>query len=88
MSDAARPIRRGHLRLIRSNDMAEQKIAEIRVKRLDDVMHSRSTGLIAIMIADESGHIDRVVMSGELAEKLHQMLGNALAGARQNPAAP
>lgn len=68
--------------------MPEQKATEIRVKRLDDVMHSRSTGSIAIMIADVSGAVDRIVMSGELAEKLHQMLGNALAGARQNPTAP
>jgi hypothetical protein len=68
--------------------MAELKNGEVRVKRVDDVMHSRSTGSIAIMIADESGQIDRVVMSGELAEKLYQMLGSTLTGARQNPAAP
>lgn len=68
--------------------MPEKQAREIKVKRVRDVMHSRSTGMLAIMIEDESGAIDRVVMSGELAEKLYQMLGNALSGARQNPAAP
>jgi hypothetical protein len=68
--------------------MPEKRVGEIKVKRVDDVMHSRSTGMLAIMIEDEGGTVDRVVMSGELAEKLYQMLGNALSGARQNPAAP
>jgi len=40
------------------------------------------------VLEDEDGIGDRLLMSGETAEKLYLMLGNALSGARQNPAAP
>ncbi len=74
--------------LVRRNDMPSSQSRELKINQLSDVMHSRSSGMIALLVEDESGSIDRIVMSGELAEKLHLMLGNALTGARQNPAAP
>jgi hypothetical protein len=61
---------------------------EVRINQLSDVMHSRSTGMIALLVETANGDTDRIVMTGELAEKLHLMLGNALSGARQNPVAP
>lgn len=88
MTDPQTPIQRKHLRLVGSSDMPERRTRELKIKRLTDVMHSPSTGMIAVMIEDERGKTDRIVMTGELAEKFHQMLGSTLAGARQNPAAP
>jgi hypothetical protein len=88
MSDAPFRFRGRRLRLVRTEAMASGSGTEIHVARIGDVLHSASTGTIAILLEDADGVRDRLVMSGETAEKLYQMLGNALSGARQNPAAP
>jgi hypothetical protein len=88
MSEGPHRFRGRRLRLVRTEEMARGSGVEIHVARVGDVLHSASSGTIAIVLEDEDGIGDRLLMSGETAEKLYLMLGNALSGARQNPAAP
>lgn len=68
--------------------MATAQAKEIQVQELLDVHHNSSTGMIVLSVKDGSGADLRVIMPGELADRLHAALGNALQGASQNPAAP
>lgn len=68
--------------------MATAHAKEIQIRQLLDVGHSPSTGTIVVSVQDGSGAELRLVLPGELAERLHAMVGNALQGAIRNPAAP